>query len=450
MARKKQQKTASHSLPGTEQFTQTDFSRRRFIQTSAGAVAAGVLLGKRAFAAARTIKIGYVSPQTGMLAAFGETDNFVVSEFRKAVRGGIKVGNEVHPVEVLVRDSQSSPNRAAEIASALIKSDKVDLMLAAGTTETVNPVSDQCEINSVPCVSSDAPWQAYFFGRGGKPDKGFEWTYHFFWGTETMSQVLANIFSLLPTNKVVGALWPNDNEGNIFSDRKTGFPPVFEARGFTVFDPGRFQVTTTDFSAQISALKKANAEILTGIIPPPTFTTFWSQAAQQGYKPKIATIGKALLFPSGVNALGERGKHLTVDVWWSRYHPFKSGLTGQTSAKLCDDYEEATKKQWSQPLGFRHALFEVAVDVLKRTKNLDSPASVVEAIRSTKYESMVGPLQWTGTPPNQWTKNPVKNVCTTPEVGGQWVPGKKFMYDLIVVANGTYPAIPVQAPLAAL
>ena len=34
----------------------------------------------------------------------------------------------------------------------------------------------------MPCVSTDAPWQAYFFGRGGKPDKGFDWTYHFFWG----------------------------------------------------------------------------------------------------------------------------------------------------------------------------------------------------------------------------------------------------------------------------
>ena len=31
---------------------------------------------------------------------------------------------------------------------------------------------------------------------------------------------------------------------------------------------------------------------------PPDFATFWSQAAQQGFKPKIVTIGKALLFPS--------------------------------------------------------------------------------------------------------------------------------------------------------
>ena len=80
-----------------------------------------------------------------------------------------------------------APIAAAEVAAELIKSDKVDLMLVAGTPDTVNPVADQCEINQVPCVSTDAPWQAYFFGRGGNPAKGFDWTYHFFWGADAHS-----------------------------------------------------------------------------------------------------------------------------------------------------------------------------------------------------------------------------------------------------------------------
>ena len=38
------------------------------------------------------------------------------------------------------------------------------------------------------------------------------------------------------------------------------------------------------------------------------------------------------------------------------------------SAKdLAAAYERATKKQWTQPIGFVHALFELAVDVMKRT-----------------------------------------------------------------------------------
>ena len=108
-------------------------SRRKFVQTSAGAVAAGALLGKRAFAAPGPLKIGYVSPETGGLAPFGEADAFVIDQLRKKFQDGIPAGGATRPVEILVRDSQSSPNRCAEVAAALIKTDKIDMMLVAST-----------------------------------------------------------------------------------------------------------------------------------------------------------------------------------------------------------------------------------------------------------------------------------------------------------------------------
>ena len=171
---------------GVQQSTQHSIPRRQFIKTSAGAVAAGALLGKRAFAAPRPLKIGYVSPETGELAPFGEADAFVIDTMRKKIQGGIMAGGATRPIEILVRDSQSSPNRCAEVTAGLIKSDKVDLVVVAGAAETVNPVADQCEVNQVPCVSTDAPMEPYFFGRGANPMKGFDWTYHFFWTGQLM------------------------------------------------------------------------------------------------------------------------------------------------------------------------------------------------------------------------------------------------------------------------
>jgi branched-chain amino acid transport system substrate-binding protein len=424
-------------------------SRRKFVQTSAGVVAAGALLGKRAFAAPGPLKIGYVSPETGGLAPFGEADAFVVDGIRSKFKS-IMAGGTTRPLEILVRDSQSSPNRCAQVAAELIKSDKVDLMVVAGTPETVNPVSDQCEVNQVPCVSTDAPWQPYFFGRGGNPAKGFDWTYHFFWGAEAMAAVMSEIFTLIPTDKVVGLLCGNDDDGNAFSDRKMGIPPVLEAKGLTVFDPGRFLMNIMDFSAQISAFKKANAEIVFGVLPIPVFSNFWAQAGQQGFRPKIVGMAKALLMPSAVQSLGPRGKDLSTEVWWTPAHPFKSSLTGQSSKQLCDAYEETTKKQWTQALGFRHALFEVGLDVFKRAQNPDSAASVIEAVRTARVDTIVGSVEWQGPPPNQYIKNPVKNVCTTPLVGGQWVVGKKWPYEVVITANQNYPLIPVQRKMVPL
>jgi branched-chain amino acid transport system substrate-binding protein len=429
---------------GGETLDAKQVSRRNFMKTTAAAAlvaaAGATVLPKFARAAApRTIKLGYLAPKTGPLAFYAEPDDFVMARVRKILSDGVVVNGVRHPVEILVRDTRSDPNRAAEVASALIKSDKIDLMLPANTPDVVNPASDQAELNGIPCVSTDAPYNSYYFGRGATKAKGFNWTYNFFWGEDELIQVYTDMWLSIPTNKTLGALWSNTVDGN---SEASIFSPVLKAKGIKIIDPGRFDPNTTDFSAQIAAFKQGKAEILQGVMSPPEFTTFWSQAAQQGFRPKVVTIAKALLFPAGVNTLGDRGYHLTTEVWWSCFHPFKSSLTGQTAAQVCDEWEKETKKQWTQPLGFKHALMEVAVDVLKRTKNIDSREAIRDAIVSTNLNTIVGHIQWTG--------NPVKNVCRTPLVGGQWLKGKKFKYDLAIVNNNLYKSIPTQATLKPL
>src|SRR5207247_4316986 len=86
-------------------------------------------------------------------------------------------------------------------------------------------------------------------------------------------------------------------------------------------DLGFFKPLLDDFSAQITAFKNAKVEIVTGVLIPPDFTTFWTQARQQGFRPKAVTVGKALLFPRSVEALGPTGDGLTTEVWWSPNHP---------------------------------------------------------------------------------------------------------------------------------
>jgi len=406
-------------------------SRRRILK-SGGAGVIMAMAPRALWAQARPIKIGLVTPATGPLAIFAEPDAFVLAEFKKAVSGGIKIGNQTHAVEVIVKDSQSNSNRAAEVANELILSSKVDLMVTAHTPDTVNPVADQCEVNEVPCISTDAPWQPYFFGRKGDPAKGFKWTYHFFWGAEALISTFINLYDDLPTNRIVGALWPNDSDGNAFSDPQRGMPPVLEKRGYKVVNTGSFDPFAENFTSQIAAFKSAGVEIVTSVLPPPTFASFWTQAAQQGFRPKIVTPGKSAEFPAAVKALGPLGKNIGIEVWWSPYHPFSSHLTGQSSAALAEAYSASTKKPWTMPLGFKHALFEVATDVLKRSRALE-PEAIRQSIAETSYESIVGPVQW--------KKGPVPNVATTPLVGGQWQESAVGEFELKIVNNKDAPEI---------
>ena len=417
-------------------------TRRQILTHGAATLASAVALAPAVLRAqARPIKIGLVTPTTGPLAVFAESDGFVLAEFKKAVASGITIGGQSHPVELIVKDSQSSSNRAASAASELILRDKIDLMVVAHTPDTVNPVADQCEINEVPCVSTDAPWQPYFFGRRGDPAKGFKWTYHFFWGAEQLIGTFIAVWDLVPTNKIAGALWPNDSDGNAFADKEHGMPPVVAKAGYKLVDTGRFEPNVENFTTQIAAFKAAGCEVMTSVLPPPTFINFWTQAAQQGFRPKVVTPGKSAEFPAAVKALGPLGKNIAIEVWWSPYHPFRSHLTSESSAELAAAYTKATGQSWTMPLGFKHALFEVAADVLKRTKALE-PQAIREAIAATSYESIVGPVQW--------KQGPVPGVCTTPLVGGQWQDGAGTDLALRIVTNKDATDIPVNGTMRAI
>ncbi|MCP4382122.1 MAG: ABC transporter substrate-binding protein [Hyphomicrobiales bacterium] len=414
-------------------------SRRTFLTATAATVAMpAILRHSRAYAQDMVIKVGHVSPQTGPLAGFGEADPYILGEIEKIFAGGIDNNGRLVKIEIIAKDSQSNPNRAAEVAAQLILEDEVDIITAASTPDTTNPVADQAEVNEVPCVTTDCPWQPYFFGRNGDPAVGFDWTYHFFWGLEDVIGAFLALWDQPGVAKNVGGLFPNDADGNAWGDPKLGFPPALEKAGYSLVDPGRYQPMNSDFTAQISAFKDAGCEIVTGNMIPPDFATFWGQAAQQGFNPRIVTIGKALLFPSVVDSIGERANGLSSEIWWTPNHPFSSSLTEQSARELTTAYMEATDRPWTQPIGFKHALFEVVADVVKRTADLDDRNAIVDAIAATNLATIVGPVEWTGAP--------VKNVTKTPLVAGQWQKAGDG-FDLVICENQTAPEIPLGGEL---
>ena len=417
-------------------------NRRTFLAGSGALIATpAILTSTRAYAANKILKVVYVHPKTGPLAGFAEADDFIIEGIKKIFAGGLQNNGSSWDIEIITRDSQSNPNRGAEVAADLILRDEVDIIMAAGTPDTTNPVADQAEINEVPCITTDAPWQPYFFGRGGNPVEGFQSTYHFFWGLEDVIGVFLDLWGQSGAAKKVGGLFPNDADGNAWGDAKLGLPPALSGAGFDLTDPGRYQPLSDDFSNQIAAFRDAECEIVTGVMIPPDFATFWAQAAQQGFNPKVATIGKAILFPSVVESLGARGDGLTSEVWWSPNHPFNSSLTGDSAQDLVDGYTAATGRPWTQPIGFRHALFEVVADVVKRAEDLDNPEAITASIAATQLETIVGRIDW--------SNGPVKNVSKTPLVGGQWQKNGDTL-DLKIVGNSDHPSIPKTGMLKTL
>ena len=409
---------------------------------AAGALPAGWLRVQEAAAAANLIKIGFISPRTGPLGGFGEPDGFALGLARKSLAKGLTIGGKHYAVQIIDKDTQSSPPRAGQLAKSLINGSKIDLMLSTSTPETNNPVADACEAAGVPCLSTVQPWEAWYFGRGAKPGgkNPFKWTYHFSFGTAEFAKAYIAQWKLLKTNKKVGVMWPNDADGNAI---RAALGPLLEKAGYTIVDPGAYEDGTTDYSSQIAKFKQENCQIFNTFPIPPDFTTFWQQAAQQGYTRMviIAQIAKTGLFPSQVEASGTLGYNLASGVYWHPTFPYRSRLAKMTSKQLAAAYEKTTKKQWNQQLGATMSLLDAGVVALQRSGNPKSKGAVSRAMNKLKTVTTVGPVDF--------TRGPVPHVATTPIIGCQWIKAKKGPYKLdnVVTSNADDRNVPIGAKL---
>ena len=320
-------------------------------------------------------------------------------------------------------------------------------MLVASTPETTNPVADQCEANGVPCISSVAPWQPYFLGRQAPNRRQPEasrstWTYHFFWGLEDIIAVFLDMWGQVDDQQ--------DRRRPVARTTATGMPgairrsasrrPLKDA-GYTIDRPGALREPhRDDFSAQIGTFKKEAWRSSPACPIPPDFTTFWTQAAQQGFKPKVASIGKALLFPSIGRGPRPGPRRRPLDRGLVEPEPpvqvVADGAIGQGAGRLVHVATPAssgpsrsaspTPSSRSRPTpssGRRTSTTRRRSATRSRRPSLDTIVG---------HDRLDGPV----------SRRSATNVAKTPLVGGQWVKGTTFPYDLVIVSNKDHPDIP--------
>ena len=394
------------------------------------------------------IVIGFIHPLTGPLGEFGTSDNWIVSTIQATsqYKNGFKVGGKTYPVTIKSYDTQSDPTKAGQLASQAILTDKVDLLLTSSTPETVNPVATVAEKLGTPTICGNVPWQAWYANLGGNPTPGKStfkptWVTMYFLGVNDLCNSFIpmwdRIHKQLGTDKVAGCMFPNDSDGNAFR----GAWPLFAGpAGYKLVDPPAYTDGLTSYSSFISQFKSNNCEFFTNVPLPPDFNTMWKQAAQAGYKPKLATVAKVLLFPSDVTALGSLVSNVATDAWWTPNMPWKSSLTGETCAQIAAAFTSATGSQWVQSLS-NYSLFEVAYAAMTSVNNPHDKAEVAAALFQVNIEGVAGQLDWTS------SKNPAPGVVDTPCVGVQWKPNSKYGWSMEVVDNTLMPNVPLTSTL---
>src|SRR5215469_3115104 len=429
-----------------------DLTRRGFLGMAGAAGVAGLAACSSGLASSSTpaatatgsgssggaIKIGFITPETGQLAVFSQSNAYVLGKVRSALAKGLTIGGKKYSVEIITKDSQSSSDGAATAASQLIQQDQVNFLLAAATPDTVIPVTAQAESAGVPCVNTICPWEQWYYSSSGAANT-FNTSYMYFLGTQEETNYFASIWQQAATNHVIGGLWPNDVDGAGFSKY---IGKKADSLGWKVVPSGGYADGTQDFASIIAKFKAADVQILHAVPIPPDFITFWKQAHQNGFRPKIASISKALLFPSAAEALGPLVNNVMSPLWWSPAFPYQSSLDGTTAAAFAAGYKTATGQQWTQPMGFLYAIFEIAVAALKSAADPTDAQAVASAIGSLKGQAITGNYDFTA--------GPVPHVAQVPELMAQWRPASGGGYELVVINDSLLPAVPVAGSLELL
>ena len=257
-------------------------STRRRVLAATGAVLATATLPRFAIAQQRTLKIGYITALSGPRAPFGVADEWHLAKMREMLKRGLEVGGKRYPVEIVLKDNQSDPNRSIQVANDLVLRDKVDLMLVQdGDAST--PAGQLCDVHGIPMICTMAPWQAFLFSRNGNVNKGFPFSFTFFWGADDVVKNFIALWDGVKTSKAVGTLFVDNPPGQAFADPLRGMPPALRSAGYKETSGGFFKVATDDFSNQVASFKNANDQIVSGFMFESHFATFWKQAQQAGW-----------------------------------------------------------------------------------------------------------------------------------------------------------------------
>jgi branched-chain amino acid transport system substrate-binding protein len=391
------------------------------------------------------ITIGWIHPLTGDLAGFGAADNWVISKIKQTTpyKNGFKIGGKTYPVTIKSYDSQSSVSRAGDLARTAILTDGVDMLFGSSTPETVNAVASQAESLGTPLVCSNIPWESWYINLGGNPAKPTlkpKYVIMYFLGAEHLVKAFIpmwnRIHSELHTNKVVAAAFPNDSDGNAF---RAVFPPFAKAAGYKFVMSSAYPDGTTNYSSMISQFKSVNADFFTNVPLPPDFATMWKQSIQQGFRPKLATVAKVLLFPTDAYAMGSSVYNVATDTWWVPTLPWKSSFTGEDCQTMANEFESATGGQWNANIS-NYSLFEVAHAAFTSVSDPHDKAEVADAIHKVNIQALAGPLNFA-------SGGPAPGVAITPPAGVQWQKGTKYPLEMQIVDNTLLPQAKITADL---
>ncbi|MFC3206468.1 MAG: ABC transporter substrate-binding protein [Mesorhizobium sp.] len=369
-------------------------SRRRFLEGSAVAVAAGTLgmpFVRTARAQAATFKAGVITSLSGENILGGNLTKQGYDLWADAIneKGGVEVGGDRFKVSMFYGDDQSNPATGADAAERLIVQNEVDVLFGPYTSGSTIAVQPICQKYQVPMISGSAEspnvWKA-------KP----EFNFGIIPAVDTTSGLSLGVLAKLsnPAAKTVAVIGVNEP---FSKETGEGFRDGVKAAGLEL---AAYELVPPegDLTPVISKIAALNPDVIAVGGHEEPLINVVKTCKSLNYRPKALIMHYGITNPAFAQALGPDADGTTGVVVWLPSVAYKDDLFG--TAK--DFADMATKKLGGEPdytAAGCAASGLVLGDALKRLGKKpaltpEDRVALKDAIAETDIQTFYGPIKF--------------------------------------------------------
>lgn len=387
--------------------------RRNLVHLAAAAAAVAALAGPAA--SQESVRIGAVGPKTGPLAGgaavtFWPNVQLWANDVNE--RGGLNIGGEMRPVEIIEYDDQTNPGETIKAVERLATQDNADFILApysTGLNLAAAPIFDRY---GYPMVTHTAISDQIVELSGQFPNMYFT-----LGGASGLAGGTVEVLAKLRDAGEIGNKVAMVNVADAFGIELAEVArPAFEAAGFELVYDTSYPLGTQDLSPVIKGAADAGPDAFVAWSYPPDTFGLTEQAMIEGLNVKAFYTAVATAFPAygdrfgaaAENVLGAGGVYADGE----QFKEYAARHEAVTGAK--PDY-------WAS--GMVYASFQILEQAIEAVGSLDK-AAVSEHIAANSFETVMGTISWDENNNNaaywtvgQWQGGVFKGVASTGREG---------------------------------
>jgi branched-chain amino acid transport system substrate-binding protein len=221
-------------------------------------------------------KIGALFDVTGSASSLGipERDTVLMLQEELNAAGGV-IGPDglMHPVEIIIYDTESDETKTVLAAKKLISEDKVSLIIGPTQSGTTLAVLDAVQKAGIPLISCAASIKIV------EPIEDRKWVFK---TAPSDRLVVGALLDYLQSQGFKNLAWMSAN--NAYGDSgKAEFDLAVQNSEISVVASEKFEATDTDMSAQLTKIRGTNADSLIIWSIPPAASAVTKNAYELGF-----------------------------------------------------------------------------------------------------------------------------------------------------------------------